>query len=387
VRLFFASALAVACAVIGVAIASAGDGTSTENGSPATGQQASPRPTGLPAIKHVFTIVLENKNFDASFGASAEAPYLAGPLAAKGALLTQYHGTGHFSLGNYITLISGQSENPTTQADCQTFSEFTPGTIGPSDQAIGSGCVYPDKVETVADQLEAAGRTWRAYMQDMGNDIARDRTATCSHPEIGTSDPTQAATPMDQYATRHDPFVYFHSVIDDAASCDAHVVNLDRLQRDLRKPRKTPNYAFITPDLCADGHDQTCADSTQPGGYAGIDAFLHQYVPMILKSKAYRRNGLLVILFDESESGAESCCFVPTGPNTPLQGVSGPGGGRTGAVLISPFIKKYTVSDTPYNHYDYLHTVEDIFGLKYLGYANNSAVHSFDAKLFSKKPR
>ena len=74
-------------------------------------------------------------------------------------------------------------------------------------------------------------------------------------------------------------------------------------------------------------------------------------------------------------------------PNTPQQGIQGPGGGLTGTVLVSPFIKKNTVNDTPYNHYDYLHTIEDIFGLKYLGYANNSQVRSFDKKLFSRKPK
>jgi phosphatidylinositol-3-phosphatase len=350
--------------------------------------QPAPRPKGLAAVKHVFTIVLENKDYDATFGEDAEAPYLANTLAAKGALLTQYHGTGHFSLGNYITMISGQSENPTTQADCTNFDELTPGTIGPSGQAIGAGCVYPKAVETVAGQLEAAGRTWRGYMQDMGADPTRDNGTNCAHPEIGTADPTQKAAPNDQYATRHNPFMYFHSIIDDAASCSQHVVNLDRLKKDLKKkPRKVPNYAFITPDLCADGHDETCADPSQPGGYAGIDHFLQQYVPMILKSKSFKRNGLLVITFDESESDGSACCFVPTGPNTPTQGVYGPGGGLTGAVLISPFIPKHTVSDLPYNHYDYLHTIEDIFGLKYLGYAHNSAVHSFDSKLFSRKPK
>jgi hypothetical protein len=349
--------------------------------------QPAPAAPKLPPIKHVFTIVLENKNYEETFGNPPAAPYLGTTLTAKGQLLTQYHGTGHFSLGNYITMISGQSENPTTQADCQSFDELTPGTIGPSGQALGTGCVYPKGVETVAGQLEAAGRTWRGYMQDMGADPTRDNGTTCAHPVIGTSDATQHAAPNDQYATRHNPFMYFHSVIDDAANCSKHVVNLDRLKKDLKKPKKTPNYSFITPDLCADGHDETCADPSQPGGYEGIDNFLSRYVPMILKSKAYKRNGLLIITFDESESGAEACCFVPTGPNAPTQGLYGPGGGLTGAVLLSPFIPKHTVSDTPYNHYDYLHTIEDVFGLKYLGYANNAAVHSFSSKLFSRKPK
>ena len=102
-------------------------------------------------------------------------------------------------------------------------------------------------------------------------------------------------------------------------------------------------------------------------------------MPRILKSKAYKRNGLLIVTFDESESGAEACCFVPQGPNTLLQGINGPGGGRTGAVLVSPFIRAARSDDAPYNHYDYLHTVEDIFGLPYLGYAGRSQVRRFAA--------
>jgi phosphatidylinositol-3-phosphatase len=336
-----------------------------------------PPPTG-----HVFIVTLENKSFDVTFGGNPEAPYLAGPLARKGALLTQYYGTGHFSLGNYITMISGQSENPVTQTDCQTFSEFAFAGIGADGQALGSGCVYPAQVKTIADQLDEAGLKWRGYMQDMGADPARE-PATCAHPAIGAPDNTQRATSTDQYATRHNPFMYFHSVIDDRASCSKHVVNLNRLPRDLRTAKRTPSYSFITPDLCADGHDATCADPAQPGGYAGIDAFLRTWVPRILKSPAMKADGLLIITFDESESGAEAGGFVPAGPNTPLQGLTGPGGGRTGAVLISNRIKPGTISDKPYNHYSLLRTTEDIFDLDHLGYAREPGVAPFGRDVFT----
>lgn len=337
---------------------------------------------GLPPIEHVFTIVLENKNYDETFGDPAPAPYLGDALTRKGQLLTQYHGTGHFSLGNYITMISGQAENPETQADCQKFTEFMPGTIGPGGQALGSGCVYPAGVRTVADQLEDAGISWRGYMEDMGDDFARDNARRCAHPPIGAADPTQNAEAGDQYATRHNPFMYFHSVIDDRAGCKQHVVNLRRLAHDLREVRTTRKFTFIAPDLCSDGHDDECVNTSQAGGYGGIDQFLRRWVPKILASKAYKRNGLLIVTFDESESGAEACCFQPSGPNTPMQGIQGPGGGLTGTVLVSPFIARGTVNDQPYNHYDYLHTIEDIFGLDYLGYAAEPAVRSFGPDVF-----
>jgi hypothetical protein len=343
---------------------------------------AAKRGGALPPIKHVFTIVLENKNYEDTFGAAPGSPYLGHGLTAKGQLLTQYHGTGHFSLGNYITMISGQSENPTTQADCQSFDELVPGTIGADGQALGAGCVYPVAVQTVADQLEEQGLTWRGYMEDMGDDLQRDTTRRCAHPPVGASDPTQHAEEGDQYATRHNPFVYFHSVIDDHAACKQHVVNLERLRHDLREAKTTRNFTFITPDLCSDGHDEHCVNPEQFGGYGGIDQFLSRWVPRILKSPAYKRDGLLIVTFDESESGAAACCFAPTGPNTPMQGIQGPGGGRVGTVLISKFIEPGSVNDQPYNHYDYLHTIEDLFGLGYLGYAARPEVRSFGADVF-----
>ena len=157
--------------------------------------------------------MLENKNFADTFGAGSKAPYLAKRLLSKGQLLSQYHGTGHLSLGNYITMISGQSENLATQTDCQSFTEMTPGTIGADGQALGSGCIYPPQVKTIVDQLKGKGLRWRSYSQDMGKDPSRE-AARCGAPPIGARDPTQSATPKDQYAARHNPFVYFHSVID-----------------------------------------------------------------------------------------------------------------------------------------------------------------------------
>ena len=98
----------------------------------------------------------------------------------------------------------------------------------------GVGCVYPRSVPTLPDQLEAAGLSWKAYMEDMGNNPRRER-ATCGHVAIGAPDPTQGAQVGDQYASKHNPFVYFHSIIDDPVRCDAHVVNLAQLEQDLQR--------------------------------------------------------------------------------------------------------------------------------------------------------
>ncbi len=80
--------------------------------------------------------------------------------------------------------------------------------------------MYPASIKTLPDQLKAAGYTWKGYEGDMGNDPTRE-AATCGHPTLNTTDLTQTAeapstaVPLgDQYATRHNPFMYFHSIID-----------------------------------------------------------------------------------------------------------------------------------------------------------------------------
>lgn len=342
---------------------------------------------GMPSrVRHVFVIVLENEPYPITFGAQSPAPYLAHELPKQGALLSNYYGIGHYSLDNYIAMISGQAPNAATQNDCHVFSEFVrtrPG-LDANGQAIGAGCVYPADVKTLADQLEAAGYTWKGYMEDMGADPARE-AAACGHVPVGAVDVTNHATPKDEYADKHDPFVYFHSIIDDHARCAAHVVNLDALENDLRSVASTPNFSFITPGLCHDGHDAPCKNG-EPGGLVSADKFLREWVPQILASPAFKQDGLLVITFDEGTDGA-ACCGEQGLPGGPQPGQFGPGGGRIGAVLISPFIAPGTVSQVPYNHYAFLRSMEDIYGLPHLGYAGAPQVRSFGADVFTAAPR
>ena len=79
--------------------------------------------------------------------------------------------------------------------------------------------------------------------------------------------------------TWRDPFVYFHSVIDNT-TCTNSVVGLDQLAPDLQTASKTPSLAYIVPDRCHDGSDQPCAPG-QPSGLAAADAFLRKVVPEI----------------------------------------------------------------------------------------------------------
>lgn len=343
------------------------------------GRSHRPLPIKQP-IKHVFVIVLENKSFETTFGAASLAPYLADTLTRAGAFLRQYYGTGHASLDNYIAMISGLAPNPATQGDCDRYEEFKETGTAPNGQPIGSGCIYPAHVQTIANQLTARHLTWKAYMEDMGSDPSRE-ASTCGHPTVGAPDMTERATATDQYAAKHDPFMYFHSIID-SPSCQKNVVPLTGLEADLRSASRTPSFAFISPSLCHDGHDRPCRNG-EPGGLVSANEFLAHWVPLITHSPAFRDGGLLIVTFDEAMSAdASSCCDEPTGPNTTLPGTHGPGGGRTGAVLLSRFIKPGTVSDVPYNHYSMLRSIEDVFGLKHLGYAGQRGLASFGADVY-----
>jgi len=115
-----------------------------------------------PSIHHVFVIVLENENFTTTFGPSSPATFLNDTLVKGGAFLTQYFGTGHFSLDNYISMISGQAPDSATQQDCGIYSNFIQTGTAPFEQAIGNGCIYPERVRTIANQLTDAGLTWRS---------------------------------------------------------------------------------------------------------------------------------------------------------------------------------------------------------------------------------
>src|SRR5215472_7790246 len=353
---------------------------------PASAAPAAREP--LPSIRHVFVLMLENQSYAATFGSRSPAAYLAHTLPARGALLTHYYAIGHASLGNYIALVSGQAPNFATQLDCSTYSDFraNESALDAHGQLPGSGCVYPRIVRSLPDQLEAAGLSWKAYMEDMGKNPARE-SATCGHARLGATETTNLASRGDQYAAKHNPFVYFHAIIDDQARCDRHVVNLERLPQDLASAATTANYVFITPNLCSDGHDTQCSDG-EIGGLAGIDRFLRTWVPRIEAAPAFSADGMLVITFDESDGagadGSSACCGERPLPGARFPpGFNGPGGGRVGAIVLSPFVAPGTVSAIPYNHYSLLRTVEEIFGLPPLGYAAAAQLRPFGADVFS----
>ena len=175
-----------------------GSGAGTAGRDAGSGSVATGGGQGLSAVRHVWVIELENRGYAQSFGTPAADPYLARTLPRMGVLLKNYHAIGHSSAANYVAQVSGQAPSPGTQIDCPVWTPF-PGAVvaGPYRQVLGEGCVYPAAVPTLGNQLSAAGRSCAAYLQDMGNDPARDHTvATARGPVQAISTRIAASTAM-----------------------------------------------------------------------------------------------------------------------------------------------------------------------------------------------
>lgn len=360
-----------------------------------------------PAVRHVWTIMLENEDFAASTAIDliSGSGYLTQTLAARGARVSGYFGTGHSSLDNYLAMVSGQGPTDNSQDDCNDDAvvggSYTHSTFDKDGQALGTpaaiakgdaGCVYAADVPTLMDQLQARRLTWRGYMEDVDADPAHLRS-TCQAARWSSqlNAPKGAkAKAHNDYKRKHDPAVYFHSVTGLAPAsgkafdtpghapspvCDASEVPLTRLTADLKQaPEQVPTWNLITPNQCNDGHDNPCSDG-RVGGVTQIDSFLPPVVDAITSSAAFKKDGLLIVTFDEGSEGL-ACCNEQRSPNLKpgndnggLGGFStGPvplsrGGGQVGAIMLAPFIAPGTISTECYNHYSYLRSMEDLLGL------------------------
>jgi hypothetical protein len=341
----------------------------------------------LPAIRHVFVIMLSDEPYAAVFGPESAAGYLAHTLEQRGELLVRYDAVAHEQLANELALISGQGPTEETALNCATFADIAPATPVADEQVLGAGCVYPTSTQTLAGQLMGKHLSWRAYLD--GTDEGVGTVGACAHPAAGAMDPTSTAG-SGAYATYIDPFVYFHSIIDTPA-CTTDVVGLSRLRTDLASAKSTPSFSYIAPDRCHDGNPTPCTPGA-PAGMVPAATFLQRVVSEITASTAYKESGLLVITTDAAPSSgvyadSSSCCGQPRFPNLAAATASPRprGGGTVGALLLSPFVKGGSTNQESFNHFSLLRTVEDMFGLKHLGYAALTEVKPFEPGMFLAK--
>jgi hypothetical protein len=294
-----------------LACGAAACGTDTSEPPPPLGVQA--RQLAPSKKSRVVVVVMENKEYGDVIG-SHDAPYLTG-LAHRYAAPHSLYGIRHPSLPNYLAMIGGRTFG--IEDDCTSCSV--------------DGMSLPD-------QLERAGRTWRAYMQGLPQ-------ACFKGAEHG------------RYAKKHDPFMYFKSIRQSPRRC-GRVVPYTRLGHDLRH-RTLPDFAFVSPDLCADTHD--CSVRTG-------DRFLESLVPALLRELG--PHGVLIVTYDEGTSD-RGCCGVAHG-------------GRIATVVAGPDVRGGATGGGKYSTYSILRTVEDFFGLPPLGKA--AKARPLDP-LFKRAPR
>lgn len=334
---------------------------------------------GTGKVKHIFVIVLENHSQQGVIG-DPNAPYITS-LAQNYASAADYYGVTHPSEPNYLAMISGSnwwinSDSTTTQLDHTNL----------------------------VDQLEASGHTWGAYMEAMPAD---DKLAA-QWPATGGA----------LYAIKHNPFVLFNDIRNDPARM-ANVKPLTALGHDLKKERTTPDFTFIVPDQCNDMHGGVYSaipgypETPCPYGSANddpndaslkqkADAFVQSTVHEIMASPSWREGqSAIFVVSDEGDydgtaqtggwASPAGCCDSPVLPaGDPDINAAWPGGTYGGGLVPAIVVVNHGgktggyVSNTPYNHYSFLSTVEQLWGLDKLAYAADTAQVTPMTEFFKK---
>jgi hypothetical protein len=275
--------------------------------------------SGIPLFSHVFIIVMENTSWSTLQGDSpTNTPFVHG-LISSAAYSTNYHGVAHPSLPNYIAMTSGstgkQADGSPVTCDCNpTGSDCMACNIL-------SSCNCEQNAQHIGDQIEAAGKSWKAYAESMGS--------ACNLK--GTTD----------YVPRHVPFLYYQNVQSNASRCSSHVIDYKMFAGDLGGT--VPSFAFIAPNLTDDMHGTMLFMSQTTNMHNG-DKWLSTNVPAITGSNAFKQGGLLIIVWDEDDGSGGL-----TQTDDPI-----------GMFVLSPLAKSSGFnSATKVDHYALLATIED----------------------------
>lgn len=268
-----------------------------------------PSPTSRPLVPdfaHIIILIFENKEYGTIIGNKSLPNY--NRYAQTYTLLNAHYAITHPSLPNYLALIGGDTFGVTS--DC-------------------NHC-YVDAA-SLPDLIEASGRTWRTYQERM--------PSACF---LGDAF---------KYAQKHNPFIYFTPIRENAVRCADGIVPLAQLDTDLAA-RKLPNFVFITPDLCNSAHDsEDCPPRI-------ADAWLGELIPRLQDYLESDGQPYLIILTWDEGQGDHGCCGLPE-----------KAGGRVPTVLISPQARLGFQDETPYTHYSILKTISAAWHLPYIGHA------------------
>lgn len=249
-----------------------------------------PTPPPVVPIGHVVLIVEENHSYSEVIGNTA-MPYLNN-LATTYGLATQYYADTHPSIGNYFVLTTGQ---------IVTNNELAPPPIVTADNIVRD--------------LLAAGKTWKSYAESL--------------PSVG-----YLGGDVYPYAQHHNPFVFLQDAITPAQV--NNIVPFSQFATDLAA-NQLPNFSFVVPNQLDNAHDGTLAQA---------DTWLSQNIAPLISSPLFQKDGLLIIVFDESDF-------------TDLAN----GGGHVAAVIVSARSKKGFQSINTYQHQSTLHFILGSLGV------------------------
>lgn len=244
-------------------------------------------------------LIVEENRSESDVVGSSDAPYINSLAATHGLALASY-GQSHPSLPNYLELLSGSTHGVTDDGTQYSFD-------GP----------------TLVDQLAQQHITWRAYMESM--------PAAC-----------YSGASSGPYAKKHDPFMYFRSVTQNDSQCQ-NVVPLTSMKTDLSS-QQAPDFVWVTPNLCDDGHD--CSTAT-------ADSWLQTNLAPVLSSSWFQQNGVVIVTWDEGSDNS-GCC-------------GGAYGGRIATIVITASQQQHLTSAQPVDHAGTLRTVERLYGVPLLG--------------------
>jgi hypothetical protein len=264
---------------------------------------------------HVVLVVMENA--ESTDVIENQAALFTNSEAHAYGLASQSYAVTHPSLPNYLALTSGSTDGVSSDCtDCHVSAR------------------------NIVDQLETAGVSWKAYLEDVPSPCFRGAGAG-------------------GYAKKHNPFIYYDDIASSLRRC-RRLVGFGQLAADLRAGR-LPTFVWVTPNLCDDGHD--C-------GVSVADRFLAHTLPPLVHELG--PHGFLVLTWDEGTSD-RGCC-------------AGAHGGHIATIVIGPDVRSGARSSAPVDHYGVLATIEQALGLPPLAGAADPRNGRLDA-LFARPPQ
>ena len=303
---------------------------------------ASSANSAIPHYQHIVEIMMENTSYATIIG-NPLAPKI-NALAARYGLATNYFGVTHPSEPNYVANIGGSYFG--IQDDNQFYC--TPGST--AAHCAGTTVNHTVTAQSLADQLTAAGMTWKGYFQSLPPIPPSGVIMTGPN----ANGPYAFKSPSDTvalYASKHNPFVNFAGT----QGALANMVPDTQLAADLAAGNLA-NFSLVVPNQCNDMHGTGgCSDTN--GLISAGDAYVGAIVSEILGSTSWRQGrNAIVITWDEDD-------FSDVGqPGTGCCGAD-PGGGHIVTIVITNKTTGPITDNTAYNHYSLLRSYEDAFGL------------------------